>query len=143
MMSDLLCLTGDLLSLAAAAPAQGHDAAAAAHVPDAIRLVVQIGVVMTAGSILLCIIRILRGPELADRVLAGDVLALQVVALVVLLTIILDSPVFIDTALVVAILGFASTVAFAIYIGTTGRGAGATAGDGDGEGEGEGEGEVA
>ena len=94
---------------------------AAVGVPLGIRWILQAGILTTVASILLCLIRMLRGPELADRVLAGDVIALQVVALVVLLTIVLGSPVFYDVALVVAVLGFASTVAFANYIALSSR----------------------
>ena len=64
----------------------------------------------------LCLFRVIRGPHLADRVLAADTLALQVVGLVLLLSTSLESTVFFDVALVLAIIGFASTVAFSQYI---------------------------
>ncbi|MBL1218225.1 MAG: K+/H+ antiporter subunit F [Planctomycetes bacterium] len=68
-------------------------------------------------GMVLCLYRMLRGPHLADRVLAGDVLSMHVVGLVILLTIRLRTTAFFDAALVVAIIGFASTLAFAQYIG--------------------------
>ena len=78
--------------------------------------------VLWAGAIALiigmglCLFRVIRGPHLADRVLAADTLALQVVGLVLLLSTSLESTVFFDVALVLAIIGFASTVAFSQYI---------------------------
>lgn len=81
--------------------------------------VVSVGVVTLIGGMGMCLYRILRGPHLADRVLAADALSLQVVGLVVLLAIGLRSMIYFDAALVVAIIGFASTLAFAQYIGAT------------------------
>lgn len=80
--------------------------------------IVEIGLLTVIAGMILCLYRMLRGPHLADRVLAGDAFALHVVGLVILLTIRLESLVFFDAALVVAIIGFASTLAFAQYIGS-------------------------
>ncbi len=112
-----------LISLVAANVSAGGNGADA-QVPmgsgltgDILSLVVTLGIVATIIGIVFCIYRILRGPCLTDRVLAADVLSLQVIALVILLTISIGSEVFFDVVLVVAIIGFASTVAFAQYIG--------------------------
>lgn len=88
-------------------------------------VVVRLGVLTIGVGIILCLYRMLRGPHLADRVLAGDVLSMHVVAMVVLLAIYMGTTVFFDAALVVAIIGFASTLAFAQYIGAR-RGGGTT-----------------
>lgn len=82
--------------------------------------IVELGVVTLVLGLVLCLYRLLRGPHLADRVLAGDAFSLHVVGLVILLTIYMGNTVFFDAALVVAIIGFASTLAFAQYIGTRG-----------------------
>ncbi len=78
---------------------------------------VNIGIVTITFGLLLSFYRILKGPQLADRVLAADTFSLHVVGLVILLAIRLQTEVFFDAALVVAIIGFASTLAFAQYIG--------------------------
>ncbi|QQE14010.1 Na(+)/H(+) antiporter subunit F [Planctomycetota bacterium] len=75
------------------------------------------GTLSLVTGIILCVARILRGPHMADRVLAADTLSLQVLGLVVLLTIITRESMYFDACLAVAILGFASTVAFSQYIG--------------------------
>ena len=106
--------------LAAAAPAGG--AAAESGLPEAgqmatvLYLTVVAGVFVLSLGMALCVYRLVRGPALADRVLAADLLALHVVGLVILLTIYLGRMVFFDAALAVAILGFVSTVGFAQYI---------------------------
>ena len=81
-----------------------------------LRWVVTIGIYVLSFGLVLCLLRVLRGPELADRVLAADLLSLHVVGLVVLLTIFVGDLVFFDAALVVSIIGFVATVGFAQYI---------------------------
>lgn len=98
-----------------------HDAGAVVHEPSAaqpwLMLGVQVGIGVLVLAILLTLWRMIRGPHLADRVLAADTMAMLVAGLVIVLAIKLDSAVFFDAAIVVSVLGFASTVAFAQYIG--------------------------
>jgi multicomponent K+:H+ antiporter subunit F len=67
-------------------------------------------------ALLLCLWRLLRGPEATDRVLALDTMYVNVVALVVLLGLRDGSSVYFEAALLIALLGFASTVALARYL---------------------------
>jgi len=67
-------------------------------------------------AILLCGWRLLRGPEITDRVLALDTLYINVVALVVLLGIRQGTDLLFEAALIVALLGFVSTVALARFL---------------------------
>jgi multicomponent K+:H+ antiporter subunit F len=60
--------------------------------------------------------RLLRGPTLADRILALDTLYVNSVALLVLIGIHFDTAVFFEVALVIAMMGFVSTVALAKYL---------------------------
>ncbi|MEM6505353.1 MAG: monovalent cation/H+ antiporter complex subunit F [Planctomycetota bacterium] len=85
--------------------------------------ITQIGVIVLVLGVVLCLWRMIKGPHLADRVLAGDTVAMLVAGLVVVLAIKFDSALFFDAALVVAILGFVSTVAFAQYIGAKNKSA--------------------
>ena len=83
----------------------------------AVEALVRLGVMLILVGMVMCLFRVMRGPHLADRVLAVDAMALHVVALVILLASHLRADVFFDAVLVVAIIGFASTVAFGQYIG--------------------------
>ena len=76
-------------------------------------IVVQVGVVALVAGIGMAMVRMVRGPEVADRVLAADVLSLEVVGLVILLAVDQQRSLSLDVALLVAIVGFASTLAFA------------------------------
>jgi multisubunit Na+/H+ antiporter MnhF subunit len=79
--------------------------------------VLELGLVLLVIGMLICIYRLLKGPSLADRVTAADTLSFEVTGLVIALAIRFRTTIFFDTALVVAIVGFVSTVAFAQYIG--------------------------
>ena len=73
-------------------------------------------IVAITVAMLLCGWRLLRGPETTDRLLALDTLYLNTVALIVLLGIRWNTALMFEAALLVAMLGFASTVALARYI---------------------------
>jgi multicomponent K+:H+ antiporter subunit F len=67
-------------------------------------------------SLLLCGWRLLLGPEITDRLLALDTLYLNTVALIVVLGMRWNTALLFEAALLVAMLGFASTVALARYL---------------------------
>ena len=75
-----------------------------------------IGLAVVALAMLLAVWRVVRGPSAADRVLALDTLYIDVVAAVVLLGVVGRTPILFEAALVVSLLGFASTVALARYL---------------------------
>jgi multicomponent K+:H+ antiporter subunit F len=67
-------------------------------------------------AMLLCGWRLLRGPTLTDRVLALDTLYVNVVAFVVLLGLWQGTGLYFEAALLIALLGFVSTVALGRYL---------------------------
>jgi len=67
-------------------------------------------------AMLLCSWRLLRGPEAPDRVLALDTLYINAVAMVILLGLKWRTGLLFEAALIVAMLGFVSTVALARYL---------------------------
>ncbi|SEL94469.1 monovalent cation/H+ antiporter subunit F [Acinetobacter sp. DSM 11652] len=71
-------------------------------------------------SMLLCLIRLVIGPSMVDRLLALDTLFLNATCLVVVLGIYWASTSLFEGALLVAMLGFVSTAALARYF-TTGH----------------------
>lgn len=66
-----------------------------------------------ALAILLCVFRMLRGPALADRILAFDTLYVNAIAVLVVLGIREASALYFDAALLIALTGFVATVALA------------------------------
>jgi multicomponent K+:H+ antiporter subunit F len=67
-------------------------------------------------ALLLCAWRLLRGPELPDRVLALDTMYVNIVALVVLLGLRQGTQIYFEAALLIALLGFVATAALARYL---------------------------
>jgi multicomponent Na+:H+ antiporter subunit F len=67
-------------------------------------------------AVILCTIRLMRGPGIADRAVALDQIAVQVVGLMLLYSVRVDDHVYLDAATVVALIGFLGTLAFARYI---------------------------
>jgi len=82
-------------------------------------ITVDIGLFIVLAGFVLCLIRMVRGPHLADRAIALDTIAIHVIAFVILLTLRLNSLVLFDGALVMSLLGFAGTIAVAQYINRT------------------------
>jgi multicomponent Na+:H+ antiporter subunit F len=64
----------------------------------------------------LTFVRLVRGPSLADRVVALDVLAAIAVGIAATATIVEQQLVLLDAAIVLALIAFLATVAFATYL---------------------------
>ena len=79
-----------------------------------------IGLIAITLSMFLCLIRLIIGPSVIDRLLALDTLFLNATCLVVVLGIYWASTNVFEGALLVAMLGFVSTVALGRYF-TTGH----------------------
>jgi multicomponent Na+:H+ antiporter subunit F len=60
--------------------------------------------------------RLLRGPTLPDRVVALDLIALQSVGFIAIYDIVTNDTVFLDVAIVLGLVAFLGTVAFARYV---------------------------
>ncbi len=81
-----------------------------------LEMALNIGIAAVAVAILLCTWRLVGGPTLTDRILALDTLYLSVVALVVMLGLRWQTSLLFEGALIIAMLGFAGTVALARYL---------------------------
>ncbi len=81
-----------------------------------------LGICMVAITISMffCLVRLVMGPSIVDRLLALDTLFLNSTCLVVILGIYWASTALFEGALLVAMLGFVSTAALARYF-TTGH----------------------
>lgn len=64
----------------------------------------------------LALARLMLGPTLPDRVVALELITTLTVGIIVVYTISSNQPVFLDAAIVVALVSFLGTVAFAQYV---------------------------
>lgn len=69
-----------------------------------------------AAAMLLNLYRLALGPDIVDRVLALDTLSINAIALVILLGIALETALYFEAALILAMFGFVSTVAFCKFL---------------------------
>ena len=67
-------------------------------------------------ALLLNLYRLLRGPTLPDRALALDTMYINTIGLIVLYGISSDSKLYFEAAMLIALIGFLSTVAVAKYM---------------------------
>lgn len=75
---------------------------------------IAIGLLLVA--LLLVIVRLWRGPNLGDRIMALDTLTMLAVALIGALTVRTGLGLYLDIAIAIALVGFLSTVALARYL---------------------------
>jgi multicomponent Na+:H+ antiporter subunit F len=69
-----------------------------------------------AIAIVLAMIRLILGPSLPDRVVALDLIATLMVGLIAVYAIAVKQPVALRIAMVVALINFIGTIAFAYYL---------------------------
>ncbi len=60
--------------------------------------------------------RVFKGPDVADRILALDTMYINSIALILIYGIYAKTSLFFEAALLIAMLGFVSSVAFAKYL---------------------------
>ncbi len=67
-------------------------------------------------GILFTVTRLVKGPSLADKAVAVDTLNIIIVGVVSLLAVVYENGLFLDIAIVYAILAFLETVVYARYL---------------------------
>lgn len=67
-------------------------------------------------GILFTIARLVKGPSLADKAVAVDTLNIIIVGVVSLIAVVYENGLFLDIAIVYAILAFLETVVYARYL---------------------------
>lgn len=70
-------------------------------------------------GIVLCLYRLLKGPTLAERAVAGDGVLAMVMGIFILISVLNETDVYLNAVLVIALLGFITTLAVARYLEMT------------------------
>ncbi|MFB6133166.1 MAG: monovalent cation/H+ antiporter complex subunit F [Halanaeroarchaeum sp.] len=83
---------------------------------EVLEIAVAAGLVVAATMTLLAAYRVIMGPTTPDRVVALDTISTNVVAIAVLFAIQTRESVFLSAGVVLAIIGFVSTVTVAKYV---------------------------
>ena len=72
--------------------------------------------VTLALAILVAVVRLVKGPTLPDRVVAMDLMGILVVGLIVVLAASTGVHATLDAAIVIALIAFVATIAYATYV---------------------------
>jgi len=81
-----------------------------------LEFVTQIVLTMLVGALVIAFARVVRGPTLADRIVAVDLIGILAVGLIVVSAAATGVQAFLDAAIVIALIGFVGTVAYARYV---------------------------
>jgi multicomponent K+:H+ antiporter subunit F len=75
-----------------------------------------LGFVIVSLAQLMAMIRLVIGPSTGDRILALDTMVINAIGLVVLLGVSQGTRIYFEVTLIIAMLGFVSTVAYARFV---------------------------
>jgi len=92
------------------------DAATAAAATGVVALVTNAVLVLSAVLTLFVGYRVIVGPTTPDRVVGLDTVSTNIVAIAVLYAVLTGQAFFVDVSLVLAIIGFLTTIAVARYV---------------------------
>ncbi|MEJ5314746.1 MULTISPECIES: monovalent cation/H+ antiporter complex subunit F [Anaerolinea] len=67
-------------------------------------------------AFILTVFRLIHGPRLPDRVVSLDLITAEIIAVISVAAIRANQPAFLDVAIILALISFLGTVAFAYYI---------------------------
>lgn len=75
-----------------------------------------IALVTTSIAVLLNLYRMAVGPDVTDRILALDTMVINAIGVIVLLGIFYGTTMYFEAAMLIAMVGFVTTVAFCKYL---------------------------
>ena len=81
-----------------------------------IEVVAQISLVMLGTALVIAFARLVKGPTLPDRIVAMDLIGMLVVGLIVVQAGSTGVQATLDAAIVIALIGFLGTIAYATYV---------------------------
>ena len=81
-----------------------------------LEIVTELALATVGIALVLAVVRLVKGPTLPDRVVAMDLIGVLVVGLIVVLAASTGVRATLDAAMVIALIGFLGTVAYATYV---------------------------
>ncbi|HKK74554.1 MAG TPA: monovalent cation/H+ antiporter complex subunit F [Saprospiraceae bacterium] len=75
-----------------------------------------IAIVMISISILLTLIRFIKGPTLPDRVISLDVFSANLLAILAIYSVLAEEKAYLNVALIMSLIAFVGTMTFAYYL---------------------------
>lgn len=81
-----------------------------------LQLATQVALGLLLVGMLLAVIRLIRGPNLGDRILALDMITVLATGFIAAVAVLTGFSLYIDIAIALALVGFLATVALARYL---------------------------
>ena len=81
-----------------------------------LEFVLSVAIGMIVVALFLNVYRLIAGPGIPDRILALDTLYINSIVLLILFGLYLESTLYFEAALLIAVMGFVSTVALSKYL---------------------------
>lgn len=75
-----------------------------------------VSLILVVLSMIGIMFRVFRGPSVPDRLIALDGIGVMLISAIALISILFDTPFFIDVILLIAIMSFIGTVSFSKFI---------------------------
>jgi multicomponent Na+:H+ antiporter subunit F len=75
-----------------------------------------IALIIMAIAILVCFVRVVKGPTMSDRVVALDTIGITMIGIIGIIMVIQNTLAYAEVILVIAILAFIGTIALAKFI---------------------------
>jgi multicomponent Na+:H+ antiporter subunit F len=79
-------------------------------------LLLQIALACLSIAILMCLYRVIRGPSMADRVIALDSIGINLISVTAVVSVMMRTHAFMEIILLIGILSFIGTIAFSKFI---------------------------
>ena len=83
---------------------------------EIMNIALNVALAVVAVSQVMAMVRLVIGPSVGDRILALDTMVINAIGLIVLLGISQGTVIYFEVALLIAMLGFVSTVAYARFV---------------------------
>lgn len=83
---------------------------------DLYRIFIQLSFGALLLAMLLALVRLIKGPETSDRIVALDLIASIVMGFILAYSIVLKREIYIDIAIIISLISFIGTVATSIYL---------------------------
>jgi multicomponent Na+:H+ antiporter subunit F len=81
-----------------------------------VNVLIWIAAILAGTAFLLSLFRFVKGPSPADRVVAFDVMTIIAITVIVLITLVEGRGIYLDVALIYALLSFLGVIAIARYL---------------------------
>ena len=81
-----------------------------------LEVITTMALVTLTVALLIAFVRLVKGPTLPDRIVAMDLIGVLVVSLIVVLAASTGVTATLDAAIVIALIGFVGTLAYATYV---------------------------